>query len=773
MQSYHWDWLADLLLMAPTKVHDVLQDEDQGCSQEPWKETVRRWSLLSGRPAYPNKISKREEDSLTALCDALLPSMDVPNTNYEALSDFYSTSVPKAGTTDLIGGLLSGGLQHPAIPMLRLALWLLSTWYGTLIMCGRASLSDSFPYFQKFSDVELGKRQQILLSWSLSRFPLMRMFFKSLKFITMRLFFSQVDDKGKNPSWRALGYCGPDPGFLFPGDKSQPRIGSLESVLLRVDSLPRLEVILGRLRQAGFPSPTTPSSPSTPLTIRCDAVVIGSGSGGSVAASVLARAGHKVIVVEKGDYYPTSELSLLEGPTASLMYEGGGLIATDDIGVLILAGSTLGGGSTINWSASFRTPDHVTKEWCHDLGLQLFGEDAYQRALDAVCDRMNVQSDVVEHGFNNAVLRKGCVELGLPVTNVPCNAPPDHYCGWCHLGCKDGKKKSAQETWLVDMAQSGNGLVIPGCRVLRVLHKKNKDGSGRNEATGVVVQSEQDEQQVFVIESKVTVVACGALNTPTLLKKSGLRNRHIGRNLHLHPCVMAWGYFPEEQGGWPEETKKSYEGGILTTMATAVSNADGYGAVLQTPALHPGMFSVLMPWVSAQDFRERMTRFSRTAHIFALARDKGTGTADYPESITYKLEGSDEDNLRKGLETALRILAAAGAEEVGTQHCQGERFRVKGSGEKEFEEYLERVRKRELRDLSTPISSAHQMGSCRMGVDPKTSAVSPDGEAWELEGLFVADTSVFPTALGINPMVTVMATAYCTAHAALRLLKRK
>ena len=84
--------------------------------------------------------------------------------------------------------------------------------------------------------------------------------------------------------------------------------------------------------------------------------MIGSGSGGGIVAGVLAKAGYKVLVLEKGNYFARKNLSLLEGPTMDQMYLSNGLLATDDMGVLVLAGSTVGGGSTINWSASIKTP---------------------------------------------------------------------------------------------------------------------------------------------------------------------------------------------------------------------------------------------------------------------------------------------------------------------------------------------------------------------------------------------------------------------------------
>ncbi|KAJ6937947.1 long-chain-alcohol oxidase [Populus alba x Populus x berolinensis] len=213
----------------------------------------------------------------------------------------------------------------------------------------------------------------------------------------------------------------------------------------------------------------------------------------------------------------------------------------------------------------------------------------------------------------------------------------------------------------------------------------------------------------------------------------------------------------------------------MTAMSTVVANVSksGYGAVIQTPSLHPGMFSGLIPWISGADMKRRMSRFSRTAHVFALARDRGSGTVNSPSSINYRMDAEDEKNLQEGLEKTLRILAAAGAEEIGTHHSTGKSLNVKKVSYHEFERFVKEESARPLRDLTGQICSAHQMGSCRMGVNPKESAVNQTGEAWEVEGLFVADTSVFPTALGVNPMVTVQAIAYCTAQSVVQLLSRK
>ncbi|KAL0380632.1 UNVERIFIED_CONTAM: Long-chain-alcohol oxidase FAO4A [Sesamum angustifolium] len=362
---------------------------------------------------------------------------------------------------------------------------------------------------------------------------------------------------------------------------------------------------------------------------------------------------------------------------------------------------------------------------------------------------MGVQSEVEHEGFNNMILRKGCENLGYPVETVPCNAPSDHYCGWCAFGCKDGRKKGTSETWLVDLVESGNGAILPACEAIKVI---TDDSNGRKRAIGVAFSFDTPfGREIAIVESDITVVASGAICTPALLKRSGLKNPNVGKNFHIHPVVMAWGYFPDPSpDAWPAPEKRSYEGGIITAMSKVVANFEtsGYGAIIQTPSLHPGIFSVLMPWISGIDIKNRMAKFSRTAHLFALARDKGSGVITSETNISYKLEDSDQENLSKGLEKGMRILAAAGAEEIGTHHSMGPVLKVKQASEEEFERFVKEESLRALQKLSAPMASAHQMGSCRMGVDPKGSAVNPKGETWEVEGLFVADTSVFPTALG-------------------------
>ncbi|KAG9150504.1 hypothetical protein Leryth_010880 [Lithospermum erythrorhizon] len=740
------------------------------------------------------RFSQREMESLSAICDTYLPSIEMPLENNttvdESTKEFYQTSASMVGTPYHMEWLIKERLQHPKLFLSKLSFLLLSTWIGTFILCGRRSLSNHFPYFQKFSQIPQKRREEILLSWSQSYFSLLRILFLGTKYLTLLSFFTQINQKNENISWEAIGYCGPDPKRYPHEIKNQNTEHHKNKKVLHgplvtgiINLNPPNPTSIHRLLNLGFTISFPPlnqikAEPKQPsFTIKCDVVVVGSGCGGGVVAGTLAKAGYKVLVLEKGSYLARNNLTLLEGDAMNKMYLGNGLLATKDMDVVMLAGSTVGGGSTINWGASIKTPNHVLREWEEKYNLEMFGSKKYREAMDVVCNKMGIHSGVDKEGFNSMVLRKGCQELGYPVENVPTNAPPDHYCGWCCLGCKDGRKKGTSETWLVDLVDSGNGVILPNCEAITVLQKQNSQA--KKSASGVVFrfQSEQGRNEVCLVESMVTIVACGALSTPELLKRSGLKNPNIGKNLHLHPVAMAWGYFPDtiSTGSWPDPEKKSYEGSMMTSMSKVVAEfeSSGYGAIIQTPSLHPGMFSLLMPWRSGTDIKNRMCKFARTAQVFALARDKGSGDVASSTTVGYKMDSIDEHNLKKGIEKVLRIMVAAGAEEIGTHHQSGKVLNVKASTPSELESFLREESSRGFTDLSWPICSAHQMGSCRMGIDEKTSVVNPMGETWEVEGLYVADSSVFPTALGVNPMVTIQAIAYCTAQAILEDLGRK
>lgn len=707
------------------------------------------------RTSHSHGLSASQIKSLASICDTFIPSVPPPDDLQDPeVESFYGLSGSQNGIPEQVAELMSRHVKPIGWGMARWLLWLLSTRLGTWMLCGSASLKKEFPYLQAFSDIQQVQREQILLDWSRGkRFKFLKFAFKLFKICSLFSFYTVADENAENPAWKGIGYSPPKPDTdrVAGGRPLEKGVIDLSSALEK--DLPRLFQDRGfRVTEEG-----NLSGKEKAWKVECDAVVIGSGSGGGVAAGVLAKAGYRVIVLEKGKYYARDDLTLLEGPSFDQMYESGGILSTNDAKFLVMAGATVGGGSAINWSACIRTPPHVLKEWSKQHGLPLFESQDYQEAMNAVCGRLGVQDGCAKESFQNSVLTTGCAKLGLRFEKVPRNSTEDHFCGSCCYGCRTGNKKGADETWLVDAIDSGS-LILAGCKAEKVLCQEIP-ASRKQKAAGVVASFGPQRRKIFV-QAKVTVAACGSLLTPLLLRSSGLRNPNIGRNLHLHPVQMAWGFFPENQ----EPAGKPNEGGIITTICKedAKWEQSGYGTIIQTPAMAPGSFAALIPWISGLDMKKRMQKYHRTAHVFCLARDRGSGSVGREKDIEYRLAESDKDNLKEGLRRCIRILIAAGATEVGTHRSDGERLTVKGATDDEIEEFLNRQGKGR-RELWPTLCSAHQMGSCRMGTDEESGGVDWKGQSWEVEGLFVCDGSLLPTAVGVNPMITIQSVAFCVA----------
>ncbi|RZC80205.1 hypothetical protein C5167_042784 [Papaver somniferum] len=715
---------------------------------------------------YNHGLCSFEMQSLTSICETLIPSitldpvqmknMDKPPSE-SVLESFYLSPGSQKPIPDEVAELMTKrGLMHGFI-MVRLVLLMLSTRLGTLLLCGSLCFSKEFPFVKKFKDISLEKRDRILQNWSRSKYIILtRAAFAMIKSFCFYIFFTRIDENSENPAWEAIGYRLNTEKISSKHRMERPLQRGIIETLHETDF-----TLIKSLSQKGLK--VTEDVNQNAYKIDCDVVIVGSGSGGGVAAAVLASSGQKVIVIEKGNYFTPEEYSCLEGPSFNQLYEHGAFLLTLDGKMIIMAGSTVGGGSAINWSASIRTPTSVLTEWFLDYRIPLFGSSDYQSAMDIVCKRIGVTENSLKEGFQNQVLRKGCEKLGLKVDNVPRNSSENHYCGSCCYGCKTGDKKGTDSTWLVDAVNSG-AVILTGCEADKFILEKNNSGRSRNnKCLGVTAASLNKRiTKKLLIHSKVTVSACGSLLTPPLMIKSGLKNPNIGRNLRLHPVLFAWGYFPESMA---EIEGKKHEGGIITSLHKVMSEKSEVKAVIETPIQGPAGLSVMFPWVSGRDMKDKMVKYSRTAHLFSLVRDNGSGEVKAKGRITYKLSSLDKENLKAGLRQALRILVAAGAVEVGTHREDGQSIKCKGIKEGELEEFLDTVTA-----VGGPLSvgehwslhcSAHQMGSCRMGATEAKGAVDENGESWEAEGLFVCDGSVLPTATGVNPMITIQSTAYC------------
>ncbi|HEX9436077.1 MAG TPA: GMC family oxidoreductase [Candidatus Limnocylindria bacterium] len=563
-----------------------------------------------------------------------------------------------------------------------------------------------------FSRMSAPERERYLVSWADSALPLRRTAFQAVK--RASLFFAYgSSDHGPNPLWEEIGY---ERGDLLP--------------------LPEHPTALA-LR------PVRDTE-----VVAADACVIGSGPGGSVVASELARAGKHVVVLEQGAPWTESEFDGREAPSyARLLWERG-LGATDDLGVAVLAGNVVGGGSVVGWSTSLRLPAAVRSEWT-DLGLDgMDGEiDAHYDTVERCLD---VDTDESQMNAQNSVLARGCEALGLPWTVIPRNTKGCGDCGHCGLGCRKGAKLSTPRTFLRD-AVAGGAELIARCTADRVLVE-----GGRVSGVAATVRDGGQVRRITV-RAPFVVAAGGAFGTPALLLRSGLGGDQVGRHLHLHPVPGVSGIYPDPIRIW--------SGVPQSVMSDAFAEAErGYGFRFEVPSVLPGLLAAALAWRSSAEHRRLMRHLDHTAAIIPIVRDREAGSVTIDRNgapvARYALRGLTARLVQRAIVETTRIHLAAGASEVLALFARPIAIRSTS----ELPAFEAEVRSRGTAANRIALFSAHQMGTARMGADPRTTVADPDGAVRGVQGLWVADASAFPSASGVNPTLSIMALAMRNAR---------
>ena len=555
-----------------------------------------------------------------------------------------------------------------------------------------------------------------MLAWADSRIAMRRAAFQVLRKAVGFLYVMLPGATGEeNPVWKNLGYPGP--------------LG-----VQRPDAAKNLKVIV----------------PDKDMTLTCDVCVIGSGAGGGVAAAVLAAAGNEVVVFEAGGYFDDADFDGAELSGFQRLYTEGGFASTRDHSVGFLAGECLGGGTVVNYSTSFRTPDEVREEWA-GAGVTWMREPEYTRSLDAVCERLGVNQSHNRVSKREEMLERGLKKLGWHVDAMPRNVigcDQGKVCGYCGYGCAIGAKQSTVKTWLEDAQDCGAKIVVET--------RAETIRTERGVATGVEARSKSGHR--VVVKCKRVVAACGSIHTAALLSRSGLRNEHIGRHLHLHPVSNVCGVFEEAILPW-EGTMQA----IYSDEHTRLTGS--YGVKYETTALQPAIAMAVMPWREPEDFRARMTQLKNTSAIGVLLRDRGEGRVKTDREgnpvSSYTLSDFDRRHLRRGFRGAAEILEAAGAKRIYSPHAKLCSYRPGKSGS--IETFVKDMDAAGWANAQVSLFSFHIMGTARMGDSPDVSATNPDGETWEVKNLYVMDASSFPSASGVNPMISIEAIAHRNA----------
>jgi choline dehydrogenase-like flavoprotein len=460
---------------------------------------------------------------------------------------------------------------------------------------------------------------------------------------------------------------------------------------------------------------------------RCDVVVVGSGAGGASVARVLSEAGMSVIVVEEGEYYDASTYSTDVFEALPRLYRDSGLtVAEGRPAIPLPVGRCVGGTTVINSGTCFRAPDDILARWRDEHGLgwasELDGEfEAVERALNVT----PVVRGAV--GRNAELCRIGAEAIGASNHGLARNARDVTCCHSCPTGCAIDAKMAMHVSELPRAVAAG-ARIRSGQRVTEVIVE-------RGHAAGVRCRGG------YEVRAERVVLAAGALGTPELLLRQGLANSsgEVGRHLRIHPACWVGALYDEPVRGWD---------GVMQSWA--VDEWNDRGLFLEA-TFSPLPFGGHWLRGVGAPYKARLERFDHLGVIGVHLSDRSEGRVSGSGHITYKLTRDDAAALRFGIARAADVHFAAGATEV---YPQVGRVSVLGPGEQTPLVEQGRFHPGEMR-----LEGFHPMGTTRMGRDRHTSVVSPSGETHDVPGLYVADASLFPTSLRVNPMITIMAVA--------------
>jgi choline dehydrogenase-like flavoprotein len=643
-------------------------------------------------------MSASQRETLRSVCDACFPALDQPHDP----DGYWGRKASDMGVDAAVESFIE---RQPAA-----------------VRDGLHQLLDVLTV-QGFPEAGQGEREQLLHGFTAVS-PEVAAGVRALQSLTLFFVCSLPDASGRNANWKAMGY---------PGPLGQP---------------------------PAEPKPIKTFAPTRDgELLEADVCVVGSGAGGGVIAGTLAGSGLDVVVLEAGGYFNEADFNQLELWAYEHLYYRGGLPRTADGNVTVLAGWNLGGGTTVNWMNCMRTPAAIRREWALEHGLEGLDGAGFDRHLDAIWTRLQVNEECSDLNGPHQRLAEGCAKLGYSFKRVQRNVDPEHYdpevAGFVGFGDVSGSRLGAQKTFLLDAYQAGARILV-NCKARRIL----VDG-GR--AAGVEAVYDGAERALGItVRAPRVVVACGALESPALLMRSGIGGPAVGGNLHLHPVGAVSGLYEQDQRAWWGPPQSA-----LSDQFTDLGNGGGF--LIEGAQLMTGLLGGASPWTSGRSFKQELLDSARHATLIFVCRDRGSGRVTLDEAGEplhwYPLSDEiDRATFRRGRAETIRVHEAAGAG----------RIRVNGQGRtydwnrgEDLEAFLKTVDEIPYEPGEVQVFAAHATGTCRMGRDPGTSVAGPYGELHDSPGVWIGDGSALPTAPGTNPMVTIMALAHRTAEAIL------
>src|SRR5438093_2296234 len=262
-----------------------------------------------------------------------------------------------------------------------------------------------------------------------------------------------------------------------------------------------------------------------PITLEADAVIVGTGAGGGVAAEILADAGLGVILVEEGPLKSSGDFRMREAEAYAELYQESAARKTRDKAISILQGRCVGGGTTVNWTSSFRTPPITLAHWAHTFGITGFGIDDLKPWFERMEARLAIAPWTIAPNPNNTALAVGTAKLGYSSQPIRRNVKGCWNLGYCGMGCPTNAKHSMLE-------------VTDGC-----------SGAPQSIYSDQFLDAAPPDGSIGF---KLEAPPIHPLLTATTLPNHGIvhaKRMHELRHLHVLIALLRDGFHPQSTGG--------------------------------------------------------------------------------------------------------------------------------------------------------------------------------------------------------------------------------
>ena len=480
------------------------------------------------------------------------------------------------------------------------------------------------------------------------------------------------------------------------------------------------------------------------VNIEADVCIIGTGAGGAVVAKELAEKGLKVVALEEGSYFTNKDFNQDPGDMMGMMYRDSGTTMAFGLPpVSITMGRTVGGTTTINSATCFRTPCEIVDKWVMDYDCAGLDYNVLTGYFDRVEKEINV-TELTEDILGNAyqIVKRGAKALGYEAKPLKHNVRDCKGAGSCQWGCIKDAKQSMDISYIPKAVAAGADIYA-NCRATKV----NVENGRVTGVEGLIIDPSTNRRRYRVkVKANIVCLAMGALITPAFMLKNRLANTsgQVGKGLAIHPCGRVVAEMDEEVNG----NYGVSQGGYIDAFKDE-------GIMLEGISVPPGVMAMALPGVG-EEHKYLLKHYKNLAALGVMICDMARGYVKpgmlgHAFRAFYSMNQEDAEKLHKGLCISVEMFLAAGAKRVFT--CCNTMPVINNKEE------LHRFKNLKIKPWHFEVMAFHPLGTCRMGNDPRKSVIDINLESHDIKGLFIPDGSPFPTSLGVNPQVTIMAFA--------------